>query len=649
MKSTLAQWGGSLLLCGALLLGSCGGGGGPPDQDGPASRPDVTGTAVAGSVVVTERFGIEATAKGAAGLQRMSNNARGSSDYALSVSELTAPYVLSALVVNEFTYEYVYGVALAPGPANITPLTSLLVAQLFGQDPAAVFSGFGPAAGTNLTRVTPESVVIAQRQLKGFLQEELGVTVPAEAGDLITAPFRPVAGDPMFDAISAVVSKLAADGVTQQAFSDRVAAAARLCLTERIGIEIGAQTTDFCPQSKSATPRAGDETLLDYLFVDRLGNQLKIAVRGDAVLNTRYDVAGASTSFQCSGAGCSGIQLGPVAADLSRSFSFGPSTLQGASGAAVLAGTLTGAIPGVVVPVLPCDNNRFTLVLPDRSVVAKCVDPDPLGFGIGGTLNSLVGVAPSRATYRFVDTSIPDNTLPQLSVLTDANDRVISVEFTDNEPDTYTPRRRFVCKLDACNGVSLGAVTVNVDVLGPDYPVLLRTITFEGTLLAGYTADGEATGTTATLRASVVTAYLADVLLSYRAPGACAVGLSIAATASAASFNACPQPAGDAFVLPGSGDILLTAGNYETDVVQVVLRDGMVASASFALMDVPGVFICSGGCAGITVSAPDPSGARTLRFDDALLHEQFFGPVEGPRSLSLNGGVVNLAPQVPLP
>ena len=108
MKTTRARWRAALWTCCALALAACGGGG-PPDQDGPAARTDVQGTALAARVAMTARLAVETSAKGAAGLQRVANNVLGSSDYAVSVSELTPPYVLSALVANETDYDRVYG------------------------------------------------------------------------------------------------------------------------------------------------------------------------------------------------------------------------------------------------------------------------------------------------------------------------------------------------------------------------------------------------------------------------------------------------------------------------------------------------------------------------------------------------------------
>lgn len=147
-------------------------------------------------------------------------------------------------------------------------------------------------------------------------------------------------------------------------------------------------------------------------------------VRGDAVLSGAY-VTVAGTSYTCEGAACGAIELGLPAEDLTRPLTVTNADLPGSTTRAVLNGTLVGAIPGVALPVLPCDNNKYYVILADRTVIGDCVDAfDPLG--LGGTIVSPRGAEPSRAVYLYGNSGSTNPRRPQLEVVTDANDSLVS-------------------------------------------------------------------------------------------------------------------------------------------------------------------------------------------------------------------------------
>lgn len=638
----------ALLLVAALALAGCEKA--PPGQ-GPLPRVEMTGVATAGPATGANTYVVEASARGSDGRPRTAVGSREAQRYAVSLTDLAGPYVLTALLHGSEQDARLYSLALEQGTANITPLTTLLLAQLYGQDPAAVFQSFGPG-GADPARITAANLQEAEQQLRTLLAEELGITLPGNLGNLITAPFQPAAGDPVYDSIAAIAAALESRNLTLGEFTIEMAQAARLCRIESVTITQGGRTSSFCPLTKSATPDDDDAAHIEYLYVDRKGNTLGVVVDGDAVTSASYQNA-AGDSWLCAGAACADLMLEAPEEDGSRPMQFDALTLGRDEGTITIDGRLTGAIPGVALPVLSCDSNFYFVIFAD-SAMGSCANADPYGFGMSALLGNLSGVEPYRVQYDF-DSLDGDPARPRLSVLTDANDAVLAVQFFDYEPDTYTPRRTFACRLVDCNGVTLGEVTVNTDILGPEPPILIRTVTLQNTVLKGYDAEGNETGETATLRASVNTAYFDFVAgfyqppIEYPPPGSCdPANAAIAAAAGATGFDLCLTPTGTALEQL-NGDVVLVAGNSMSDGLRVVLRDGAVIEARIRIYNQPLDFLCRNDCAGIEVAAPDADGLRTLDFDGAVLHETFLDVLSGPRSLRLDGGTVVFDAQIPWP
>src|SRR5690606_32929867 len=103
---------------------------------------------------------------------------------------------------------------------NVTPLTTLLFAQIMGQDPESAYTAFG-ASGAEL--VSDEKIREAQAKLTAYLTDVLGMTVEFGDESFITTTFDAVPGDPMFDTMQALHAALAANGTTFQALTQRVA------------------------------------------------------------------------------------------------------------------------------------------------------------------------------------------------------------------------------------------------------------------------------------------------------------------------------------------------------------------------------------------------------------------------------------------
>lgn len=629
----------------ATLVAACGGGG-PPAQTTPA-RDDMVGTTTGGSTTGPQEQAGEFDAKGATGIVRAAAVAADSLAYDVSLIDLGPPYALRAVLGNETTQTDVYTVATSRGVANITPLTSLVVAQLYGQDPGAIYDSFGSGGSVDLTRITDDNLAAAQAGVVAYLASDVGFTVPEGLGSFITTPFAAQAGDPLYDTVVALGQNLAQSGSSFDKLTANVAFASSLCLAEKISISVAGAASDFCPQSKTATPRAGDPQFLTDVFTDRHGNTLTLVIDGDSIDTLTYTLAGGGGEFACAATACQQVTLGPVQGDGTRTVAFDGTTLPATTGtgSAVLQGTVTTAIPGVKLPVLPCHTEWFILIFSDDTVVGRCADPDPFGLGLGGVPGALIGVDVSRGDYEFAAVAGTDRTNAQVSVITDGDGPVLAVQFEDDKPGTFTPRRRFVCLLSACTGTSLGDVTVNL-MYGSEFPYYLRTVTFDHTPLVGVDDDGVPTGDTAVLLASLIPAYPLPVPpIEYPPLAVCADGLNaLPILAAGASFNAC-VPDGRTTVKK-NGDIELDATDVfsaDDQLSIVVHADGTVASATLTLAAVPGPFSCTLPCTGISVAPPAGDGSRRVTFDRAALAEEFFG-FPGPRTVAMQPASLVFAP-----
>jgi hypothetical protein len=614
-----------------MLLAGCGEEDPPPPQ-AKAATLELTGTAMYDDTVMASGV----TAKGIAGLPRTANNSSGTNQYSVDLSQLTGPYALHTMGSGRNGQQAVlYSVATQAGVANVTPLTTLLFAQLMGEDPETAYAAFG-ASGPEL--VTDAKIRAAQAKVTAYLQGVLGVTVRSGDASFITSTFNATPGDPMFDTIQALHAVLTANGMTLTALAAQIAALARLCIEEKLLIEVGGAQREFCPATKTAEREEDDNSIIDYVFTAPTREKLTVKVRGDEILSGEYLNAGAT--YSCSGAACA-ITLGAPTGDETRSLSFSATELTGAGGKALLSGVLMGAIPGLELPVLPCNTNKYFVIFEDNTVIAQCVDvKDP--FSLGGTTNIERGEVPSRAVYAFSDMSGANPAYPQVQVVTDGNDSVLSVYFYQYDPVTFVENLRFACQGSECNGITLGPVTVNTD-LGPDTPVLVRNVTFANTILSGMTETGAPTHTTARLKASFTTVYFTNSSEPLKfpplvecMPGSAAVSIAVLSR----SFNFCSA---EAHRLASAQDTDVRLEIYdERDFVPIVivLRGESVVSVRYNANRVNQDFSCDADCTGVTVSAPDGLGRRSVTFADTLLHEVQSFPLPGTRTVTLSSGPI---------
>lgn len=637
-----------VLMLAVSLLASCGGTDGDAPAQTPAPLVELTGNAL--SADATLPFSNDAfTIKGASGLARP-GQFTAPHVYRVKLDQLTGPYALG-LVVDNDTTKVLVSIATRSGTANVTPLTTLVVAQALGADPALFFNqlpNLGAGSGT-LANVTAERLTAAQQQIKRYLRQRLGVTVSDAAGDLITASFRASAGDPMYDAIVALNTRLHADGQNVLQLAHQIAAQALLCNAAHLTLTTPTDTFDFCPSSKSAAADPVDTSITNYTFADETGASLTVAARGDTVLSATYTNAQALTS-SCSGAGCTGLSLGAVQEDQTRNIVFANVVLNGAAGRIVVAGTLVSAKPGVNLPPLPCDDNRYYIIRSDGTVDATCALPDTLGVGVGESW--LLGQ--TRRQYFFTTDGSVEPPTPSIEVRADG-ETLASVVVYDQDPDTGMNRALFKCVGTACNGAEIGPAVDDPDSFAP-YIIRTRTIVLTNTVLAAVGG-----GDPVTVRASLNSVEY--VLPPIYETGACASptqrvvatlsdeadGVDICTPADVSGsdlalfFRTVVESDGSETMHMGS--LISSAGSSSpAGGLDIRVADGAVASIRF-LGAGNAAYECLGAaCVGIDVSAPDGAGQRTVTATGVVLTEVELGGLSGTRTAKLNGGFVSAAP-----
>ena len=608
-------------------LPGCGGGDGPPEQIKP-ELVQLVGTASDGTALSTS-----ATVKGTAGTLRTSTAVGGTQTYAVTLDQLTGPYMVTTTLAVP-----VYSVALEPGTANATPLTNLVLSQLFATDPASAYAAFGPTNPALAAKVTVANIAAAEAATVAFLQGTVGLTVPASTTHFISQPFKPVAGDPMFDLLVALQARIQVLG--SDVYAGMVAAFVRhasLCANESLSLTLaGAAATKFCPATKTAQPEDADSTIVDYVFTGDNGDVLSITARDATVLSASYVPAGASTGHACSASACSGITLGTPNPDLTRALNFANVSLAGTGGPLTISGSLLSAIPGVALPVLPCSDNRFFLIREDRSVVADCVNVSDGGFfGLAGTLGTIEGNS-TFADYKFRNSDggnglPPADFPPQVFVVLNGS-QLVSVtvlhQTTDFDTGVTTTDYDYKCRGSACQGVTVSPPTSNTD---SGFALDLRSISFDNTVLAAVNADGSLSSTIgAKLRGTFAAIGSTDPNLIAPLvppdPAACDGMASRVVTTvadEALVFPSCMYYDGAGFfqtVVQANGDLSLQMYLFGFGDVTVVTDStgGTVKSASVTIPS--DSFGCAGNCSGVAVSAPDADGNRTVTLTSTPLN-----------------------------
>jgi hypothetical protein len=635
----------SAIVAGMLTLAGCGGEESDvPEQVAPV-RVEATGIVTDGAHARSHII----AGRGTAGIARTSRTAD-SGEYTLSLTDLSGPYLFSNTLSPDADpgLMLLTTVATRAGVAHLTPLTTLLTAQVLGLSPGDAIVSFNDRASVDPARITEAGIRAAQADLTAYLQDVYGIQVKTGTASFIDSAFAATTGDAMYDTIQALNARLAENGSTLKALAEQIATGARACFTEELSVVVNGRQKKLCPIFKSALPEEADTTILAYVFRSISNESITLRVRGDSVLGGEY-VATDGAAFTCDGAGCGSISLGAPSEDETRPILFTGAALTGTAGTALATGTLVGAVPGITLPTLPCVNNRFFVIFEDRSVIADCVSAnDPLN--IGGTFGGVVG--PGREGYTFINGTAPRLDLPRFEIVLDYDTpepTVVSVFYVDNDPDTGVIRNRFACQTTACNGATVGPVAVNTSA---GFPIEVVPVTLDDTVLTGFNEDGSTTGATVAVRASLVALRDPSQVVTYPPLADCASEAdTILARAASAEFNLCVphNDLANGFIYRtaadlGNGDIQLSLSSDAGDQVVVNLHNDVLVEALLSLASTGEQFRCSTDCVGVSISAADAAGERTVSFANVSLRRVQSFPLPGDRTLSLSSGGLVLPP-----
>ena len=170
---------GGIILGGMLALAGCGGGGTTETPvAAPAPAPiTLTGIAAGGAAIV----GGTVDAKCSTGTGSATTAADGT--YSLTLTGI-APCLLQVADPTNAAKVYYSAVQAGTTTANITPLTSLIVANALGADPAIAYASF---SGTTASNITTGGLSAAVTKVAAALTA-VGVTIPSGT-DPLTASF----------------------------------------------------------------------------------------------------------------------------------------------------------------------------------------------------------------------------------------------------------------------------------------------------------------------------------------------------------------------------------------------------------------------------------------------------------------------------
>ncbi|HYF58593.1 MAG TPA: hypothetical protein VEA81_06520 [Burkholderiaceae bacterium] len=255
----------------ALLLSACGGGngGGTPVAPAPASSVlTLAGTAATGLALADSTV----TVKCAAGTGSATTNAVGA--YTVNVENATLPCMLQVSGTASGTPVVLHsvvesGAATTGGTvtANVTPLTEMIVAQLAGSQPTALFDTFT----TTPVAVTATQLQAATTAVVGALRTATGIDLgsidPFKAPLVAATPTAPTAGnvyDRLLDQLGDKVPPAALPlVVTQIATAAAAAASAPAGSTPSVTLAdvmtaVNAGAMPNCPQVPSGSYRLLD-------------------------------------------------------------------------------------------------------------------------------------------------------------------------------------------------------------------------------------------------------------------------------------------------------------------------------------------------------------------------------------------------------
>lgn len=629
----------------SLVLCACGGGGGGGDDESAVDAPATMSGTVSNGVVIDQSnyTGMDVGVKGSEGTARETSTVSVTTTYSVTLAGLEAPYLLSSNVLDGVR---LFAPATTDGTANLTPLTTLLVAWIVGKDPTIYFDITLTGQG-GVPAFTDADVAAAQAEVTRYLDRVLGVKLAADtvAANWVTETMDNAPGDPMFDQVVALNRAIAAAGSSLAQLAIDVADQKQRCGQANLAVS-GSIASRFCQQDGSS--RFSDDNRVRYFdFTDVEGSTVSVRATDGVVDQVGYVTR--EGSFVCEGAtACAGVTIGALTADDTVPIAFDRVALLSTGGAKVsLTGTLSGA---GVLPALPCDTDKLYLI-------------DTVGGGVRG-LCLYEGGGMARGTTQEQSTwGSLDFDLPYFLEVVHEGSSVVSVDVWWPDPVTGALLSLYRCEGAACVGATVGQPYDTVNDYGE--PVRLRDFALHNVPLVAVDADGHlgdavTMSVTATLNNRVPPEpYIPDCSASTEHN-------VVTFSDTTPAIDVCPPPLSswDYYNYKGASpyygvpDVLdavdFSVSTYvlpkadgatsAQNTVHVVLRGDTLLKVFLTTYADARSFSCSGdACAGVTVSAQDAEGQRTIAFNTTLLTQDPVRQVPGPgTTATVTGGFLTL-------
>ncbi len=604
---------GILLLCGSGMLVGC------PSDDSrhPEQAPqriELVGTVAGGAPAAFA----EVLSRPAAG-PNIAVGTDAGGRYAMIVEPQAAPFLLQARTVGQlFGGSSWFAVATQPGTVNVTPLTTLVVAELQGDNPNVFFDSLGPSGAGDFSAVSQANIDAAHLKVVKRLQRQLGIAVPANITSFSALAFTALPGDPMDDLLSELKRRLDATGTDFEQLVSDVAEESLRCKAEKLRIEIAGEPEELCPANKENAVDPNDASITIARFINAMNDALVVRTRGTSVLAIEFEREG-NVLFACADSACNAVTLGELDGEGNRAVAFAGTALAGATGNALLTGTL---VSGNGIPPRNCTGSKIIYEYADGRSEVDCL-------------------ARRVTTPRFARMSFGFFGKNDASRLLDVRADGQSVVWVGIGPSFGGIDYR--CKNSDCAGVSVSPA----DAQGR------RTVSLASALLARANGDGTV-NTDDTVR---VTANLVSAPPPVPPTAACAVPIRLTLTSSdGVVLPLCDiDPDGGLSVNDADGDGIneqvglnadaTLSGDQVSALFDVVVNEPASVEFLRTFFDAyPVEYRClAATCAGMTMTR-NSEGRYIFEFEGTMLREIDPDGGAGDRTLALHGFIISGLP-----
>lgn len=386
----------------------------------------------------------------------------------------------------------------------------------------------------------------------------------------------------------------------------------------------GGEQRLLCP-AYQALADPGDPATTVYGFVNLAGDSLLVTTTAGAATGVHFIPAGGTPST-CRGS-C-GVTIGAFGPDSTVPLTFSQST----AGGATINGTVTSAPGGVMLPPLYCVENKFVLIRPDRTVMAGCGTPsvEQIGAWTRFRISDETGLIQARFT---------------------ADDQQLKLLTVYHFDQSFQRVNDFACELSGCSGVEIGPAVEDAN------GALYRRITFSRTRLGAVASNGTIDpGSLGTLNLTMRVAVFTGN--QFPDPASCdgLDSVRVSYSDETPGFSLCPPPENPdiGFSYKGTnifeGQPIYFVTDAQLNRVIVFMNGSAVTQIIFTSANSNGIEgeCLDSDCSGVTVSAPDGQGNRSLTFSNTTVLENEGGiRLSSVRRSVINGTISGIPPATP--